>query len=144
MLELCFYAEKRTSNGRDVDFRKWDTVCKAFGVDHCYVIDAVHLPFTLSGLYVSATIIKSFDEVPFDRDRVFVEKDTPPNCTAVPYYEFDHPEDALYCFGKDSRGMDYASADLDGDWIYIPSEEALWAEHAAAVVLADRSRHGNS
>jgi hypothetical protein len=142
VLDLCFFAEKRSVDAADVVFYRWQAVCTAFSVRHCYVIDLIGHPFRLRGLNTPATVIQDLSELPRGIPRVFVEHLVPTNRVPVEYRDFVHPEEAVYCFGSDSRGMLYAwheaETDLVGDWISIPSMASLWAEQAAAVVLADR------
>lgn len=153
MLELCFYAEKRSTNVDDLSFQRWRTICAGFGVDRCYIIDwtGFHESFMhkIDAIQCPVTIVGDFDEIPLKLPTVFVEKDTPLNRMAVPFYEYDHPADAMYCFGGDHCGMQQAwheqETDLSGDWITVPCDSPLWADQAAAIVLAHRKvTHANS
>jgi len=149
VLELCFFAEKRSLDPQDVTFQKWQSICSAFGVDYCYIIDRVKLPkWSARGLRTPHSIIHDFSELKADYYTVFVEKDAPSNKEPLPFYSYSHPDDALYCFGGDACGMSYArhgdETDLRGDWIYIPSQSSLWSEQAAAIILADRWNRANT
>ena len=154
MLEICFYAEKRSLEPDDLSFHRWRTICIAFGVDRCFIVDHTgmreHLTNQLDNLPCDAFIVDDFNEIDNGNPRVFVEKDVPINRTAVPYNEFTHPPDAMYCFGGDHCGMQHAwheqETTLAGDWIHVPvemewAEEAvtsIWADQAAAIILAHR------
>lgn len=146
MFNLCFHAEKRSLDPDAITFAKWQAICDAFKVDHCYVIDDVGFPFKLRGLNSPRTIVNSFDEVP--GPYVFVEKNAPLNRTPVAYPDFIYPDDVTYCFGSDAQGMPYAwheqETSIEGDWIYIPIDSSLWADQAAAVILTDRKLRGDS
>lgn len=153
MLELCFYAEKRSFDVDDLNFQRWRTICRAFAVDRCYLIDATdfHESFMhkIDAIQCPVTIVGEFDEIPLKLPTVFVERDVPLNRTAVPYDKFSHPEDAMYCFGANSFGMPYAwhedVTDLAGDWITVPSDDPLFDDQAASIVLAHRKvQHANS
>ena len=153
MLELCFYAEKRSLNPDDLSFHRWRTICTAFGVDRCFIIDKTgmreHLTDQLVNLPCESHIVDDFNEIDNGNPRVFVEKDVPLNRTAVPFYAHAPPADVMFCFGGDHCGMQQAwheqETDFAGDWITVPAEDGLWADQAAAIVLASyRVLHANS
>lgn len=148
MLELCFYVEKRSLDPSEIVFDRWQTLCTAFGVGHCYLINkAQDIAWQLKGLNTPNTIVNDFSEIPADKPFVFVEKDIPLNRTALFLSDFVHPVDALYCFGGNACGMPYAwyeqETDLKGFWLTI-SSASFWADHAAAIVLAHRINNANN
>jgi tRNA(Leu) C34 or U34 (ribose-2'-O)-methylase TrmL len=65
---------------------------------------------------------------------VFLEYNEP-SSIALP--DFEHPEDVVYCFGSDRRGLDEIDRSL-GQWVNIPTYDSLYANQAAAIVLAHR------
>lgn len=146
MLEICFYAERRSLEPDDLTFHRWRTICVAFGVDRCFIIDKTemreHLTNQLNNLPCEAFVVDDFNEIDNGNPRVFVEKDVPLNRTAVPYAEFVHPSDAMYCFGGNYCGMQQAwyeqETELVGDWIKVECKGPFWADQAAAIVLAHR------
>lgn len=146
MLEICFYAEKRSLDPDALSFHRWRTICTAFGVDRCFIIDKTgmreHLIRWLDNLPCEAFVVDDFNEIDNGNPRVFVEKDVPLNRTAIPYDEFDHPADVMYCFGGDSCGLQQAwheqETELSGSFVEVPSDDSLWADQAAAIVLAHR------
>ena len=76
-----------------------------------------------------ADAMNSTSDVPW----VFVEDE--PTATSLP--DFTHPADVVYCFGSDRSGLNEIDRNL-GDWLSIPTQSALWANQAAAVVLSHR------
>jgi len=148
VLAICVYFERRSGCGRDYDFEKWRHLTRSFAVDHVYVINHVQIPCFQPDLD-SFTLVDSFEEINWSGRTVFVEKDIPPNRTAVPYFEFDHLDDEMLCFGANAKGMVQArpkvDTELDGDWITIPtaSKYGLWDIQAATIILADRYHRDN-
>jgi hypothetical protein len=134
VLELCFFVE-------------WQTLCTAFGVGHCYLINKAQDLHWNSKLQTPHTIVNDFFDIPQDKPFVFVEKDVPPNREAIFLSDFNHPDDALYCFGGNACGMPYAWHERDtnvkGLWLTI-SPNSLWADQAAAIVLAHRGDHADN
>lgn len=108
---------------------------------------AQNLAWDSISLQTPHTIVDDFAEIPSDKSFVFVEKDIPLNRTATFLSDFVHPTDVLYCFGGNACGMPYAwheqETDLKGDWLTI-SPNSLWADQAAAIVLADRGDHADN
>lgn len=148
MLELCFFVEKRSLDPAEITFYRWQTLCTAFGVEHCFLINkAQDLDWRPNGLSTKHTIVNDFLEIPDEKNFVFVEKDVPINRTAVFLSDFTHPADVVYCFGGNACGMPYAWHEqetlLRGDWLTI-SPNGLWADQAAAVVLAHRGDHADN
>jgi hypothetical protein len=146
-IKLLICPDKRTSCDREIKLNKWRSLVQAFDVEHVYI-----LPLGLSSCFSpnldNYSIIESVEEIDCSYPKVFVEKDVPTNRNAIELTKYNHPADALYCFGSDSKGFRFAppnkKTDLLGDWVTIPNcgRFGLWAQLSATIVLYDRVNNG--
>lgn len=108
-----------------------------------------YLTNQLDNLPCEAFIVDDFNEIDNGNPRVFIERDVPLNRTSIPHTEYVHLSDAMYCFGGNACGMRHASHEREteyaGDWVHVEGvTESLWADQAAAVILAHRSVNDNT
>lgn len=143
MLALAIYFERRSNCGRDYKTERWNSLVRAFSVDHVYVIDRVDLP-CFEPEFSSYEVVDRLQDIRFDGKFIVVDNVCPPN---KPFYQlgrFTHPRNACYVIGADALGIpdiDHRfESDFRGEWLTIPTatQHSIWAEQAAGIVLANR------
>lgn len=144
MLALAVYFEKRHECGRKHKTERWRSLVRAFEVDHVFVIDRTGLP-CFEPQFPSFDVVESLGDIDFGGKYIFVDNVCPPNREKIMLDKFVHPEgDSMYVIGADAIGIaDINStlpSDQEGLWLEIPSatHHGIWAEQAAAIVLAHR------
>jgi hypothetical protein len=144
VLALAIYFEKRHECGRQHKTERWRSLVRAFAVDHVYVIDRVGLP-CFEPDFPSFDHITHLDEINFDGKMVYVDNVCPPNRTMFDLPDFRHPVgDVCYVVGADALGIADVNhtkeSEYEGLWLKIPTSthHGIWAEQAAAIVLAHR------
>lgn len=150
MLSLAIYFEKRHECGRAHKTERWRGLARAFSVDYVFVIDRVGLP-CFEPSFDDHSVIDSIDQIPNIWKLVFIDNVCPPNRNKIMLQDFKHPEgDTCYVIGADALGIADINhnkpSDYEGVWVEIPTatHHGIWAEQAAAIVLADRMmRHAN-
>ena len=113
-----------------MEFDLWTYPLRDFSVDE-------HIMTPVSGIDSNVTEVKSIQEAIDDNPGlipVYVDEDGD-----TPLTEFEHPENALYIFGK-ANYSPFATVGKKGVSVRIETKEhgLLWPHQAACIVLYDR------
>ena len=135
MLGVCFFvSEPRDADFDRPNFHDWTAIRRAFDVDQMLYVDP-HQP--QNPLWPNLVHYNSLEDAMSTTDVpwIFLEYNEE---GAISLPDFEHPEDAVYCFGSDRNGLNDVDRSL-GTWLSLPTSSSLYANQTAAVVLSNRS-----
>ena len=134
MLGVCFFVnEPRDADKDRPKFYDWTAVQRGFEVDRMLYVNPYE---PQDPNWPSLEHFNSLEDAIASTDVswIFLEYNED-GSTSLP--DFKHPEDVVYCFGSDRKGLDHVDKNL-GEWVSLPTESSLYANQTAAVVLSHR------
>jgi len=157
MLGICFhYDEVCHDHIPPVNPQAWYRLCENWQVDLLIMIDSTekgglhwlenHVPQQPYKMpVVRYTSLKDAMDEQRNHWVLLEQKKMQPTRSQIPAVQlplYDHPEDAIYCFGGDMsagiRGVTYENC----DWVYLPINIEAFAVQVASAALYDRHVKG--
>ena len=129
MIDLCFHY--------DIRFRDfWDQIVRTYKARTAYEVG------TPEDVDIGPwTGINSLSEIDMCPRIFFSPSDARHMPGTISLDDFEHPEEAIYCFGSDNENSPIVECE-QAVYIATPDPAPLWSVQAAGIVLQDRFRRG--